>query len=75
MSKSVLLSNSFKIESESPMPLAKRPTKKALMKSNKCPWCGSRKFEEAKKLNILDRIRYIGCTVWTCGKCGKKWGG
>lgn len=57
------------------MPIAKRPTKKAAAKSNKCPWCGSRKFEKAEKLTIVEKIRFIGCAVWTCGKCSKKWAG
>ena len=57
------------------MPLAKRPTKKALAKTNKCPWCGGRKFTKAGKLSLLDKVRFIGCEVWICSKCGRKWGG
>jgi ribosomal protein L37AE/L43A len=57
------------------MPQSKRPVKKARGKTNKCPWCGGRKFTRAEKLNILEKIRYIGCDVWICGKCGKKWAG
>ncbi|MCX7725521.1 MAG: hypothetical protein N2053_01600 [Chitinispirillaceae bacterium] len=57
------------------MPLAKKPVKKALANNNKCPWCGSRKYEKAQKLNILEKIRYVGCEVWICGKCNKKWAG
>lgn len=57
------------------MPLPKKPVKKALANNNKCPWCGSRKYEKAQKLNILEKIRYVGCEVWICGKCNKKWAG
>lgn len=57
------------------MPIAKMPVKRAQGKTNKCPWCGSRKFEKTTKLNLLEKIRYIGCTVWICGKCSKKWAG
>jgi transcription elongation factor Elf1 len=63
------------IESDGSMPLAKRPTKKSFAKSNKCPRCGSRKFEKTVELSLIEKIRFIGCTTWICGKCGKKWGG
>ncbi len=58
------------------MPLKKLPTKKAAGKgNNKCPWCGSRSYKDAEKLNMLEKLRYIGCEVWECLKCSKKWAG
>ena len=57
------------------MPQSKRPVKKARAQTNKCPWCGGRNFTKAEKLNIFEKVRFIGCDVWVCGKCGKKWGG
>jgi len=56
--------------------LRKTPTKKVASKgSNKWPWCGARSFKAAEKLNILEKLRYIGCSVWVCLKCSKKWAG
>jgi hypothetical protein len=55
------------------MPLAKRPTKKAAENRNKCPWCAARSYKEVEKLNIFQKIRYAGCKLYVCLKCGKKW--
>ncbi|NLE01296.1 MAG: hypothetical protein GX640_15630 [Fibrobacter sp.] len=57
------------------MPIAKRPTKKSMAKTLKCPRCTSRGYKEAEHLNILDKIRFMGCKVWVCIKCGKKFAG
>ncbi len=57
------------------MPLRKQLPKKVAGTSVKCPWCGARSYKNAEKLNILEKIRYIGCRVWICLKCNKKWAG
>jgi hypothetical protein len=51
----------------------KKASKKPPVGSNKCPWCGGRSYEAATKLNLFEKIRYIGCNVWVCLKCKKKW--
>jgi hypothetical protein len=51
----------------------KKPSKKPPLNSNKCPWCGSRSYKAAEKLNFFDKIRFIGCKVSVCLKCNKKW--
>jgi DNA-directed RNA polymerase subunit RPC12/RpoP len=57
------------------MPITKKLSKKAASRSNKCPWCGSRSFKDAEKLNLFEKIRFIGCKAWVCLKCNKKWAG
>jgi hypothetical protein len=51
----------------------KKNVKKAPLNSNKCPWCGSRSYKNAEKLNVFEKIRFIGCKVTVCLKCNKKW--
>ena len=56
------------------MPQGKRLTKKQIAKNHiKCPRCTSRSYKQADTLNIIERIKFIGCKVWLCQKCGKKW--
>jgi hypothetical protein len=57
------------------MPQEKRPTKKAMSKQHKCPRCTSRGYKEAEKLNLLEKLTFIGCKVMACQKCGKKFAG
>jgi ribosomal protein L37AE/L43A len=57
------------------MPQSKRLTKKQRQSMIKCPNCASRSFKQVEKLNILERVIYLGCKVWLCNKCGKKWAG
>jgi hypothetical protein len=51
----------------------KKPLKKAPINSNKCPWCASRSYQEVEKLNFFQKIRYVGCKLYVCLKCNKKW--
>lgn len=57
------------------MPQGKRPTKKAMSNQNKCPRCMSRGYDKVEKLNLLEKFKFMGCNVWICRKCGKKWAG
>ncbi|HON10906.1 MAG TPA: hypothetical protein PLE24_08570 [Chitinispirillaceae bacterium] len=57
------------------MPQAKRPTKKAMSNTTKCPRCMSRGYDIVEKPNFFERIIFMGCVVYKCRKCGKKWGG
>jgi hypothetical protein len=52
---------------------SKKKLPKPPLNSNKCPWCGSRSYKNAEKLNLFEKFRYIGCKVSECLKCKKKW--
>jgi len=58
---------------ENVMPISKRPTKKALMSTTKCPRCGSRSYKQKEKLNIFEKFISLGCKMYVCQKCNKKW--
>jgi YgiT-type zinc finger domain-containing protein len=41
--------------------------------TTQCPSCGSQKIGKTTKSSLVQRIRFIGVTVWQCNECGNKW--
>ena len=41
--------------------------------STQCPQCGSKNIGEKKDKSFLEKIFYVGVTIWTCKECGGMW--
>jgi hypothetical protein len=39
-----------------------------------CPKCQSVILTEAHLLSAIEHLKFVGCTVWLCERCGYKWG-
>jgi DNA-directed RNA polymerase subunit RPC12/RpoP len=43
------------------------------LRTTQCPTCGSKQIGKAPKLSLVQKIRFIGVTVWRCNECGNEW--
>lgn len=39
-----------------------------------CPNCKKREYMVVEELSLIERLLYVGCKVYKCINCGKKWG-
>jgi hypothetical protein len=39
-----------------------------------CPNCKLSTYTEVQELNLFEKALYVGCKVYKCLNCGKKWG-
>jgi hypothetical protein len=39
-----------------------------------CPSCKLSVYTEVQELNLFEKMLYVGCKVYKCSNCGKKWG-